>query len=92
VRKLRELLNQAHISTVKWDREKVLERWKTFRARYGITPNSMRARSQRGQEQYPVEALHEACLLVSVVSKYVGGSAAADVAIGFTPNRKKAHR
>ena len=89
VRKLRELLDQAHVSTVKWDREKVLERWKVFRTLHGTTPNSMRARSQRGQEQYPVEALREAGILVSAVSKYAGGSAAADEATGFKPNRKK---
>ena len=88
VRKLRELLGQAHVSTVKWDREKVLVRWKTFRERYGITPNAMRARVQRRQGQYPDEAIAEATLLASAVSKYAGGSAAADEATGFKPYRK----
>jgi hypothetical protein len=89
VRKLRELLGQAHVSTVKWDREKVLERRKAFRELHSITPNAMRARSQRGQATYSAAALEEACRLASVVSKYVGGSATADQATGFKPNRKK---
>jgi hypothetical protein len=92
VRKLRELLDQAHVSTVKWDREKVLERWKVFRTLYGVTPHAMRARSQRGQEQYSLGTLREAGALVSAVSKYVGGSAAADEATGFKPNRRKARK
>ena len=92
VRKLRELLGQAHVSTVKWDREKVLERWKAFRELHGITPSAMRARSARGQGVYPADALVEAGLLVAVVPKYVGGSEAADLATGFTPNRRKPRR
>ena len=92
VRKLRELLGQAHVSTVKWDREKVLERWKAFRELHGITPNSMRARSARGQGVYPADAVVEARLLVAVVPKYVGGSEAADQATGFTPHRRKPRR
>ncbi len=90
VRRLRELLGQANVSTVKWDREKLLERWKAFRTLHGITPNSMRARSQRGQAKYSVESLREAGLLAAAVSKYAGGAAAADEATGFKPNRRKA--
>jgi hypothetical protein len=90
VRKLREFLGQAHVSTNKWHREKVLSRWMAFRCRYGMTPNAMCARSRRGQGLYPDEALAEAHLLASVVSKYAGGSAAADEATGFKPNRRKA--
>lgn len=89
VRKLRELLGQAHASTVKWDRDKVLEHWKAFRELHGMTPNAMRGRSQKGQGQYSAETLAEAGRLSSAVVKYAGGSAAADRATGFKPYRKK---
>jgi hypothetical protein len=89
VRQLRELLGQAEVSTVKWDRETVLERWKVFRETHGMTPNSMRARAARGQGQFEPETVREAGRLVSAVNKYVGGSAAADEATGFRPNRRK---
>jgi hypothetical protein len=92
VRELRKLLGQAHVSTVKWDRENVLERWKAFREAHGMTPNSLRARSQRGQGHYHPDAVREAGILAAAVAKYVGGSAAADEAIGFKPNRRKARR
>lgn len=92
VRELRKLLGQAHVSTVKWDRETVLERWRAFRTAYGMTPNAMRARVARGQGQYPPDAVREAGLLAAAVNKYVGGSAAADEATGFKPNRKKPRR
>jgi hypothetical protein len=52
VRKLRELLGQSHVSTIKWDRETVLERWRAFRTLYGITPHAMSARSRRGQDPH----------------------------------------
>ena len=92
MRELRKLLGQAQVSTVKWDHETVLERWKAFRETYGMTPNAMRARSARGQGQYAPDAIREAGILASAVSKYGGGSAAADEATGFTPNRRKARR
>ena len=89
VRPLRQLLGQSHVSTMKWDREAVLARWKAFRELHRMTPNAMRARASRGQGRYSPEALREAGVLVSAVAKYAGGSAAADEATGFKPYRKK---
>jgi len=92
VRELRKFLGQAHVSTVKWDRDTVLERWKVFREVHGMTPNAMRARHARGQGQYAIDVVREAGALAVAASKYVGGSAAADEATGFKPNRRKRGR
>jgi hypothetical protein len=89
IRQLRELLGQAGVSNVKWDRETVLRHWKVFRERHEMTPNAMRARHARGQGQFPIDVVREAGALAIAASKYVGGSAAADEATGFKPNRKK---
>lgn len=89
VRPLRQLLGQSHVSTMKWDREAVLARWKAFRELHRMTPNAMRARASRGQGRCSPEVLRAAGVLASAVAKYAGGSAAADEATGFKPYRKK---
>lgn len=89
IRQLRELLGQSEVSTVKWNSDTVLERWKAFRKTHGMTPNALRARAARGQGQFAPEVVREAGRLVSAVNKYVGGSAAADEATGFKPYRRK---
>lgn len=88
-RKVREFLGQAHVSTTKWDREKVLEHWKAFRERHGMTPNAMRGRAQRGLGQFSEEVIAEAGRLSAAVAKYAGGAAAADEATGFKPYRPR---
>ena len=72
IRKLRELLGQGHVSTVKWDREKALAHWKAFRELHGLSPNALRARARRGLGQYSADVIAEAGRLESAVVKYAG--------------------
>lgn len=89
IRALRALLGQAHLSTTRWDRERVLIVWARFYQEHNRTPNQVRAHHARGIGTFTPETVELAGRLVNAVVKHVGGAAAANQALGIIVDRKR---
>jgi len=84
VRAVRELLGQAHASTMAWDRAKVLAAWKAFVDAHQMTPSQYRSRARRKKLEWDDAIFREAARLDAAAVKFVGGTAEANQAIGYT--------
>jgi len=76
VRNLRKLIDQEQVSTIDWTREKVLEAYREFIERHGMTPDQARQRYKRKGE-LSAEIEREASKNVMAVHKCVGDALAA---------------
>lgn len=72
VRNLRRLIEQEHVSTIKWTREKAIEAYKTFYERHGMTPDYARHRYVRKGDISRGVYLEGARIEAAVV-KHAGG-------------------
>ncbi|MGA7156470.1 MAG: hypothetical protein WBY53_06475 [Acidobacteriaceae bacterium] len=75
VRNLRRLLDQEHVSTIEWTREKAIRAYKEFCEKYGMTPDQARQRFTR-KGDLDREVYLEAARVAAAVTKYAGGATA----------------
>lgn len=84
IRKLRELLGQAELSTRQWDRDTAIAAYKAFHAKHGMTPHQIRhLRKRSGEEAPPAALIFEAANLAHAISKYVGEIAIVNEGLGI---------
>lgn len=90
VRKLREILNQQHASTIQWNTESALREYKRFYDEYGKTPGQVLGMINDGtaDESISENVVADASRIVSAVSKYVGGALEAQRRLGMKPSRR----
>ena len=89
IRQLRSLLGQAHVSTVKWNRETTLDAWREFWQKHELTPSQVRAHHSRNISVFSSDEIKEAGRLVSAVVKYVGSAAEANKILGIMVDRER---
>ena len=87
VRKLRELLGQAHLSTETWDRDSAIEAYRAFCAAHGVTPEQYRHLYRQGDATRDAEISRRATNICAAVRKYAGGSVAAKRELGLHVQR-----
>ena len=83
VRILREALNQSHVNTKTWDKEKALEEYKKWYEKYNISAGLARSRHRNGQIQLTETEFKRACRIESAISKYVGNAKEAQRILGL---------
>ena len=90
VRKLREILNQQHASTIQWDAESALREYKRFFDEYGKTPGQVLGMFNDGTADGSISenVVADASRIVSAVSKYVGSALEAQQRLGMKPSRR----
>ena len=84
IRVLRDILGQSENSTTKWDKKVALRALGDFVAKYGVTPNSVRADYGRGKGGYSHDEAKEAARLAFAVRKHVGPISVALEQIGVS--------
>jgi len=82
VRNLRCLINQEHVSTIEWTRERAIQAYKEFHEWYGMTPDQARPRYKR-KGDISEDVYLEAAKIGAAVLKYAGGAQAAREHLGI---------
>jgi hypothetical protein len=82
VRNLRRLLDQGHVSTIEWTREKAIGAYKEFCEKYEMTPDQARQRFTR-KGDLDREVYLEAARVAAAVTKYAGGAMTVRVSLGI---------
>jgi hypothetical protein len=96
VRKLRQILGQPELSTVKWDRKTALAEYKKWHGKYGCTPGSALARFRRGEKFISKDEANHASRIREAVANHVGSDITACEVLGIEHqtrwNRRKVLR
>jgi len=87
VRKLREILNQSHVSTIVWDKESALEEYRKWYEQYQLTPGTCHARYLRGQIHLSEEESKRCTRIRAAVSKHVGSETEAKSILGIVTTK-----
>jgi hypothetical protein len=84
VRKLREILNQPHASTIKWDARLAIESYQNFYKKHGITAEQVRAKVRfKAEHNIPDTVAADATRICSAVWKYAGGTVGLNKQLGI---------
>jgi hypothetical protein len=83
VRKVRDLLGQAHFSTTSWTEESAIAAYKAFYEEHGLTPSQYRHLVSQGDPSKSVAVSKKATNIGMAVLKYAGGSAAVQQRLGI---------
>jgi hypothetical protein len=78
VRKLRQILGQAELSTKQWSEKTALEEYKKWYDEYGFTAGKARYLYSKGYGNFTKEEYLRATNIVSAIQKYAGGTTKAD--------------
>ena len=89
VRNLRRLLDQEHVSTIEWTREKSIQAYKAFCEQYGMTPDQVRQQYIR-KGVLSREVYLESARIGAAATKYAGGAKAVreQLSVGLIRSRK----
>ena len=90
VRKLRQILGQAHASTLQWDAESALREYKRFVNQYGKTPGQVLGMFKKRISDKSIRAdmAADATRIATAVAKYVGNALEVQRRLGITPSRR----
>lgn len=83
VRKVRELLEQAHLSTEAWDKESAIAAYKSFYEEHGMTPGQYRNLFRKGDLSVSHAINKRASNIGMAVLKYADGSASVKRILGI---------
>jgi hypothetical protein len=90
VRKLRQILNQQHASTIQWDAESALREYKRFFDVHGKTAGQVLGMINDGTADTSIgkDVAADATRILSAISKYVGSTLEAQRRLGMKQSRR----
>lgn len=89
IRKTRELLGQAHVSTKAWSKESAIEAYRQFYIEHGVTTEQARHSYRRENSTVSKSVAKKAANIGHAIQTYAGGISVVNQQLGITPVRSR---
>lgn len=88
IRKVRELLDQAENSTIKWDKNTALAQLMLWIGQYGKSPKAVKMDVSRGKYYVEPSEVKRGIRITGAIEKHAGGMIQACLTLGVKPSRR----